>query len=311
MLPEFKSLLDLLQRFPDEAACIAHLEQLRWNGAVVSPFDPASKVYTCAGGRYRCKSTGKYFNVKVGTIFEDTKIPLQKWFCALYIFSSHKKGISSHQLARDISVTQKSAWFMLHRLRYAFAHPNFQRAMSGTVEVDETYVGGEEKNKHENKKTPGTQGRSTKTKKPVVGMMERGDDERTSVIRARVVERTNGATIKPLIASAVAAGATVMTDEYGAYAGLSKTYTHEIVRHSAKQYVNGLAHTNTIECFWSHFKRGLDDIYHHVSFEHLQAYVNEFVLRWNTRKQTTADRFNFVLGNIAGRLTYKTLIAHV
>ncbi len=310
MLPTFKSLLDLVAQFPDEATCIAHLEQLRWNGTVVSPFDPASKVYKCAGGRYRCKSTGKYFNVKVGTVFEDTKIPLQKWFMALYIFSSHKKGISSHQLARDLAVTQKSAWFMLHRLRYAFAHPNFQRAMSGTVEVDETYYGGDEKNKHENQRTKGTQGRSTKTKKPVVGVLERATEDSTGNLQATVVDRTNGATIKPLVAAAVAPGATVVTDEYAAYTGLAKVYKHEVVRHSARQYVDGLAHTNTIECFWSHFKRGIDGIYHWVSFGHLQSYVNEFVLRWNTRKQTTCDRFNFVLGNIAGRLTYRALIAH-
>lgn len=127
MVSEFKSLFDLLKAFPDEKACIGHLEQLQWNGNPVSPFDPTSKVYKCSGGRYKCKNTGKYFNVKVGTIFEDTKIPLQKWFMALYILSSHKKGISSHQLAKDIDVTQKTAWFILHRLRYAFNHPTTKR----------------------------------------------------------------------------------------------------------------------------------------------------------------------------------------
>src|SRR5687768_5437573 len=137
MLPQFKSILDLLNTFPTEQHCIDHLERLRWNGIVVSPFDPESKVYKCAGNRYKCKNTGKYFNVKVGTIFEDTKIPLQKWFMALYIFSSHKKGISSHQLAKDIDVMQKTAWFLLHRLRYAFEHPNFQSTLSNTVEIDE------------------------------------------------------------------------------------------------------------------------------------------------------------------------------
>ena len=126
IIPEFKSILDLIKAFPDEQSCIEHIERLRWNGSVVSPFDSESKVYKCAGNKYKCKSTGKYFNVKVGTIFENTNIPLQKWFLALYVFSSHKKGISSHQLAKDIDVTQKSAWFMLHRLRYAFDHPNFK-----------------------------------------------------------------------------------------------------------------------------------------------------------------------------------------
>lgn len=138
-MTNFKSILELTERFPDERACIEHLEWLRWDGNVVSPFDPESKVYKCKGIRYKCKNTGKYFNVKTGTIFEDTKIPLKKWFMALYIFSAHKKGISSHQLARDIDVTQKTAWFILHRLRYAFDHPNFKLSMGGEVEADETY----------------------------------------------------------------------------------------------------------------------------------------------------------------------------
>ncbi len=138
----FKSLLDLVKAFPDEDTCFTHLEQLRWDGEVVSPFDAASKVYKCAGHKFKCKNSNRYFTVKTGTIFEDTKIPLVKWFMALYIFSSHKKGISSHQLARDIDVTQKTGWFLLHRLRYAFKHPSFQLMMEGVIEVDETYVGG-------------------------------------------------------------------------------------------------------------------------------------------------------------------------
>lgn len=309
MVPEFKSIADLLQAFPDEAACYAHLETIRWNGTVVSPFDAESKVYVCATrpgqpNRYKCKNTGQYFNVKNGTIFEDTKIPLQKWFMALYILSSHKKGISSHQLAKDISITQKSAWFVLHRLRYAFDHPNYKAAMEGTVEVDETYIGGAEGNKHADKKTEGNQGRSTKTKKPVLGMIERGGN-----VSAQVVDDTTKATVQEAIEAKVVAGSTVMTDEYLSYRGLNKTYSHQIVQHSAKQYVNGMAHTNTMEGFWSLLKRGIDGIYHHVSFKHLQKYCDEFVLRYNSRKQGTSQRFYFVLANTEGRLTYKTLIA--
>ncbi|MBN3034740.1 MAG: IS1595 family transposase, partial [Bacteroidales bacterium] len=146
-MSKFATIYDLIKKFPDEQTCINHLEALRWGGKVISPFDPDSQVYKCKGNRYRCRNTQKYFNVKTGTIFEDTKIPLQKWFMALYIFSSHKKGISSHQLAKDIGVTQKTAWFLLHRLRYAFNHPSFKNILENHVEADETYIGGDEKNK--------------------------------------------------------------------------------------------------------------------------------------------------------------------
>lgn len=304
MVFEFKSILDLIKAFPTEQECITHLEQLRWNGNPISPFSETSKVYKCAGNKYKCKETGKYFNVKVGTIFEDTKIPLIKWFMALYIFSSHKKGISSHQLAKDIDVTQKSAWFMLHRLRYAFDHPNFKTTLGDMVEIDETYVGGEDKNKHANKKIEGNQGRSTKTKTPVLGMRERNGN-----VIAQVVPDTKQKTIEPIVFRNVLPGSTVFTDEWHAYNNMNKVYYHGRVNHGAKQFVNAMAHTNGIENFWSHLKRGVDGIYHWVSKDHLQAYVDEFTLRYNSRKLTTNQRFNLVLENVAGRLTYKELIS--
>jgi transposase-like protein len=304
MLPEFKSIIDLLKVFPDEQSCINHLEHLRWDGNVISPFDETSKVYNCAGNKYKCKSTGKYFNVRTNTIFDNTKIPLQKWFLALYVFSSHKKGISSHQLARDISVTQKSAWFLLHRLRYAFDHPNFKDTLSNIVEIDETFVGGDAKNKHSNKKTKNERGGTIHEKQPVLGMKERNGN-----VIAVVVPNRNKETILPIIQETVENDSTIMTDEYTAYKDLKFEYSHNTVNHGAKEYVNQMAHTNGIENFWSHLKRGIDGIYHWVSKEHLQSYVNEFTLRFNTRSFDTQGRFDLILSEVANKkLTYNDLI---
>lgn len=306
MIQQFKTIFDLQKAFPTEQDCINLLESIVWADGVVSPFDPTSKVYKCAGGKYKCKATGKYFNVKVGSIFEDTKIPMIKWFMALFIFSSHKKGISSHQLGRDIGVTQKSAWFMLHRLRYAFNHPAFKELTGGNiVEIDETYMGGDERNKHISRKTKGTQGRSTKTKTPVLGIKERNGN-----LIATVVEDTKGSTIQPIIKEHVEEGSVISTDEWFGYNGLHKDFTHIRVNHSAKEYVNMMASTNGVENFWSHLKRGITGINHWVSEEHLQKYVNEYALRYNTRKESTNDRFNLILNNIATRVKYQDLINH-
>lgn len=208
MLPEFKSIFDLLKAFPTEQSCVNHLEKLRWNGNVVSPFDESSKVYKCAGNKYKCKNTGKYFNVRTNTIFDNTKIPLQKWFLALYVFSSHKKGISSHQLAKDISVTQKSAWFLLHRLRYAFDHPNFKKTVGNIVEIDECGVGGESYNKHESKKVKNEEGNTLSSKTSVIGLRERGGN----VIAKVVADRTQE-TLLPVVYNYVDKDSILMTDE--------------------------------------------------------------------------------------------------
>ncbi len=307
MIPEFKSIFDLLKAFPTEQSCIDHLEKLQWNGNVVSPFDASSKVYNCKGNRYKCKNTGKYFNVRTGTIFDNTKIPLQKWFLALYVFSSHKKGISSHQLAKDISVTQKSAWFLLHRLRYAFDHPNFKNEVggdSGIVEIDEAGIGGQSYYKHSNKKLKNEDGATISTKTPVVGMRQRGGNVKAVVVKDRTME-----SLLPVVYENVKPNTVIMTDELQAYQHLKKDFEHHSVNHSAKQFVNGMAHTNGIENFWSHLKRGIDGIYHWVSKPHLQSYIDEFTLRFNTRDFNTQGRFDLILSGIAGKkLTYDKLI---
>jgi transposase-like protein len=299
---EFNTILDLIKAFPDEQSCIDHLESLRWiNGNVVSPFAPSSKVYKCANNRYRCKDTSKYFNVKTSTLFDNSKIELQKWFLAIWLVTSHKKGISSIQLSKDIGVTQKTAWFMLQRIRNCFGFDN-DNDLSNEVEVDETYVGGKNKNKHNAKKIEGTQGRSIKDKAPVFGMIERGGK-----LNAKCVDDVTIRTLTTEIVRYVN-NATVYSDEWLGYNALKRIYDHQFIKHGAGQYVNGRVHTNTIEGFWSLLKRGIVGIYHFTSVKHLQKYVDEFVFRYNTRNASEVSRFNLLLSNTTNRLTYERLI---
>lgn len=299
---EFNSIIELMQAFPNEQSCIDHLEALRWNGYVISPFDPLSKVYKCKNNRYRCANTGKYFNVKTGTLFDNTKVPLQKWFLAIWLITCHKKGVSSLQLARDIDVTQKTAWFMLQRIRKCFGIEN-DNHLDNDVEIDETYIGGKNKNRHSDKKVEQSQGRSVKDKIPVVGMIER-----KGKLNARKVDNVQAPSLTKEIIQNVRRTARLHTDECMGYRGVSKLYEHSIVRHGVGQYVDGNIYTNTIEVFWSLLKRGILGIYHSASRKHLQNYVDEFVFRYNTRHYEESERFNLLLSNTEIRTTYKELV---
>ena len=236
----FKSVVELLDTFKDEQSCIEHLEWLRWDGDVVSPFDPTSVVYKCKNNRYRCKNTGKYFNVKTNTLFDNTKIPLRKWFVAIYLVTSHKKGISSLQLSRDINVTQKTAWFMLHRIRKCFGIEN-NNDLNNTVELDETYVGGKNKNRHADKKVEHSQGRSGQDKTPVFGMVER-----KGKLNAMVVKDTSSETLTAEVVRFVKQ-AIIYTDEWRGYNSIKQLFQHEIVKHKEYEYVRDNVYTNTIE----------------------------------------------------------------
>ncbi len=303
-LRDFDSLFDLLDYFTSEQICEDYLSLVRWNGYPICPYCDSENVKTLGGAtkRLKCYGCKKQFGVKVGTIFHDSKISLRKWFVAVYLITAHKKGISSHQLARDLKLTQKSAWFVLQRVREAYKPEH--EIFTDTVEIDETYIGGKEKNKHSNKRTKGTQGRSIKTKIPVLGIIERNGK-----VYAVPVKDTKASTIVPIMVDKVERGSTVYTDEYRAYSKLSDTFNHDFVRHSANEYVSGSVHTNNIENFWSLLKRGIDGIYHHVSERHLGRYVNEFTFRYNNRNLSEGSKFDVALANgVNKRLSHKTLI---
>lgn len=292
---KFNSVISITSYFTSGDKCKQAIIESRWGVGkeqdIVCPYCGKHHCKMSKNGRFHCTGCNKNFSCLVGTIFENTKLPLIKWFLAMYFISSHKKGISSYQLARNIEVTQNTAWYMLQKVRLLYPQSDAD-AFDGTVECDEVYIGGKEKWKHKSMRTPRTQGRSTKTKTPVFGMMERstfenekGELENVTYVHALVVENTNRATLQPIIQQFVVDGSRVITDELSAYNGLAELgYTHAVVAHGAEEYANGDVFTNSIEGFWSHFRRMIVGCYHDVSDEYLQHYIDEAVYRWNTRK---------------------------
>jgi transposase-like protein len=300
---KFTNLHNLREYFKDEATCRKHFEKIRWNDKPVCPFCGSEKVYKLGDNKtYKCANNECYkkFTVTVGTIFENTKIPLSKWFIALYILTSHSKGISSVQLSKDIGVTQKTGWFINHRIR-EMLKDKAPELLSNMVEVDETYLGGKEKNKHADKRTEGARGSANKT--AMFGILERGKE-----VRAQKVDNTKKKTLYPIIDKNVKEGSVVITDEYRVYE-LLKKYNHFSVNHKAEFYAFKSIHTNSIEGFWSLFKRGIFGIYHSVSEKHVNRYLTEFAGRYNNRKISEVERFNFFLENCKGRLKYNDLIS--
>jgi len=301
---KFKNLKELMAKFTDETVCREYMEKIFFPlGKPVCPFCQYSeKIWRIEGGkRYKCKQCLKKFSIMVGTIYENSNIPLSTWFGALYLVTSHKKGISSIQLGKDLGVTQKTAWFMLHRIREMLKDKSPER-LKNTVEIDETMIGGKEKNKHTKRKKEML---PYMGKTPVVGLVERGGN-----IYAQKIDSISVGNIIPIIKSKVEEGAIIMTDENPTYTRLGREYAHFSVNHTDHKYVIGNAHTNTIEGFWSLLKRGIVGIYHNVSYKHLNKYCGEFAFRYNTRKMSESGRFDVSMAQSVGRrLKYQKLIS--
>ena len=277
------SLIELMEMFPDEYSARKWFESIIWeDGGAVCHRCGGTNTYEVAGGKplpYRCRDCRKHFSFRHGTLLEDSHVPLRKWAIAIYLLATSLKGVSSMKLHRDLNITQKTAWHMLHKIRFAISGSS-GISMSGTVEVDETYVGGLERSKHESDKLKA--GRGSVGKTAVVGIKERGSKQ----VSAQVIDDTRRTTLHGFIEDHTEACTSVMTDDFISYRQLDG-YKHQFVRHSAGEYVADDVHVNGIESFWSMLKRAHKGTYHKMSRKHLDRYVSEFVGRHNIRELDT------------------------
>ena len=292
------SLLEAIRYFSDPDVCVEFVAKLRWpDGPVCPRCEGLEHSYLTTRRVWKCKSCKRQFSVKLGTIFEDSPITLDKWLAAIWLIANSKNGVSSHELARSIGVTQKSAWFMLHRIRLAVQSGSFDK-LSGEVEADETYIGGKARNMHKADRERRIKSRGMRGKTPIVGTLERGGKVRAQVVATNVGVGHRDA--HRHIREHVEPGTSLYTDNARYYSGLEDEYAHATVDH-AEQYVNGRVHTNGNENFWSLLKRGLHGTYVHVEPFHLFRYLDERVFAFNERNLSDLGRFSLVLSAVAGK----------
>ncbi len=304
------TLVEAIRHFADPDVSLEFLASLRWPDGVTCPHCNADKPSFLRTRRiWKCRECRKQFSVKVGTVFEDSPLGLDKWLPALWLLANAKNGISSYELARSLGVTQKTAWFMLGRIRLAMESKSFEK-MEGEVEIDETFIGGKSKNMHRNRRMlPPRNGATAKAKTAVLGILQRSDEKGGSRVRGFVVEGTGRKHLKATIHANIEDGSAVYTDALPTYRTLSETFEHKAVDHHVSQWVDGRAHTNGLENFWSVLKRGIKGTYISIDPFHVFRYVAEHSFRFNARQLNDGERFRTIAGEIFGkRLTYKALI---